>query len=159
MSTNDVPGARAANNDELAMGCWAEHEDGSLIFVASNEASTVVYHIFDVSRDPVIDYRDAMDETGFKEKFSFDPAGPNTEKWVWHDKTPFPWDRVMANFPDGSSVSSAAGLLSAAARVAQHLGLQGRDLDPDDHAHKKDLPRDTKSLLKKVQDAIGDLGI
>lgn len=31
MSTNDVPGAKTENRDVLAMGCWAEHEDGSLI--------------------------------------------------------------------------------------------------------------------------------
>ena len=33
MSTNDVPGAKAANGDELAALNWAEHDDGSYIFV------------------------------------------------------------------------------------------------------------------------------
>jgi len=38
MSTNDVPGAKAANNDALAMGCWAEHADGSLILMGKQKA-------------------------------------------------------------------------------------------------------------------------
>lgn len=49
MSTNDVPGANPKNADVLAMGCWAEHEDGSLIFVESVEGGTVVYSIFDIA--------------------------------------------------------------------------------------------------------------
>lgn len=37
MSTNDVPGANPVNKDILAAGCWAEHADGSLLFVKGNE--------------------------------------------------------------------------------------------------------------------------
>ena len=49
MSTNDVPGANPANRDELAMGAWAEHADGSLIFVESTEGGTCIYEVFDLS--------------------------------------------------------------------------------------------------------------
>jgi len=73
MSTNDVPGAKPENHDVLAMGAWAEHDDGSLIFVEAVEAGTVVYSIFDV-QDPPVEYRDAMPETGFKERFSWRPG-------------------------------------------------------------------------------------
>lgn len=37
MSTQDVPGANRANRDQLASGCWAEHEDGSLLFVKARD--------------------------------------------------------------------------------------------------------------------------
>ena len=58
MSTNDVPGADPRNSDELATGCWAEHEDGSLIFVESTEVNRVIYSVFDMSRTPPLEYRD-----------------------------------------------------------------------------------------------------
>lgn len=94
MSTNDVPGANPANNDELRMGCWAEYEDESLIFVYSTEMGRVVYTIFYVSESPVVEYRDAMPEAQFKDQFSWDPDDDSV-KWTWHDKMPFPWDRVI----------------------------------------------------------------
>src|SRR6267142_1681110 len=100
MSTYDVPGARSSNHDELAMGCWAEHDDGSLIFVESTEGSRVVYSIFDMAKDPVVEYRDAMPEVSFKRTFSWQEGDNGNralgkEKWLWHDKTPFPWDKVI----------------------------------------------------------------
>jgi hypothetical protein len=123
MSTTDVPGAKSANNDVLAMGCWAEHEDGSLIFVESVEAGTVVYSMFDVSAEPVVEYRDAMPEKGFAKRFSW--LGKNDVKWTWHDKTAFPWERVMEHFPPGSRTASAGATMSTAARVARHPSLRG----------------------------------
>jgi hypothetical protein len=94
MSTNDVPGANPRNGDELAMGCWAEHDDGSLILVESTEASRIIYSIFDMAKEPPIEYRDAMPEVSFKKTFSWDPKSAN-EKWARHDKTPFPWEKII----------------------------------------------------------------
>lgn len=122
MSTSDVPGARSANADTLAMGCWAEHDDGSLIFVESVESGSVVYSIFDLEPEPVVEYRDAMPEAGFKRRFSF----PNKDglHWTWHDKTPFPWERVMQNFRPGTRHASAEATMTAAQRVAESLALR-----------------------------------
>src|SRR5437868_2055043 len=97
MATTDVPGANPANGDQLKMGCWAEHSDGSLIFVESTEGGRVVYSIFDMSKMPIIEYRDAMPEDTFKKTFSRRDGNLliRTINWTWHDKTPFPWDRVI----------------------------------------------------------------
>jgi len=145
MSTNDVPGARAANMDELAMGCWAEHADGSLIFVESTEGKRVVYLMFDVARDPIIEYRDAMPEASFKSTFTWEPESKKAaskktnEKWTWHDKTPFPWDRVIKHgFSDGVRHASADGLRTAAERVADSLRLRARDVRPGDYDHRSE---------------------
>lgn len=148
MSTNDVPGARPENHDVLAMGCWAEHEDGSLIFVEGTEQAKVIYSVFDMSKEPPFEYRDAMPETTFKRTYSWDPKGkkPTNEKWTWHDKTPFPWERIVQNFADGSRYPSAGHVATAAerirqtrtrheeestaaSRVADALHLEGRALD------------------------------
>lgn len=127
MSTNDVPGSKAANRDVLATGCWAEHDDGSLIFVEGVEGGTVVYSMFDMSRTPPVEYRDAMPQDGFEDQFSWDPDDDNI-KWTWYDKTPFDWSRVMQSFPAGPKDPSAGSTLSAAARVAQSLGLQAQEI-------------------------------
>lgn len=50
MSTNDVPGANPVNGDKLGMGCWAEHQDGSMILVEGTEGNRVIYSIFDMAR-------------------------------------------------------------------------------------------------------------
>jgi len=122
MSTNDVPGHGAAKQDVLALGVWAEHEDGSLIFVKGVEAGTVVASMFDVAPDPPVEYRLAMDETGFKERFSW--KGGDDEKWSWHNRIPFVWARVMRDFPSGVRSVSASDQISAARRVAESLDLR-----------------------------------
>jgi len=129
MSTNDVPGAKASNNDILAMGCWAEHEDGSLIVVESVEAGSVVYSIFDIGVSPRVEYRDAMKESTFKDQFTWKSSGKGSKKsdnlkWTWHDKTPFPWDKVMEDYPSGEKSIRADDLLSAASKVAESLDLR-----------------------------------
>lgn len=128
MSTNQVPGARAANNDVLAMGAWAEHEDGSLIFVESVEVGNVVYSIFDMAQNPPVEYRDAMPQSGFEDQFSWYPENDDDdkEKWTWHDKTPFDWARVMRTFPAGTRAVDASATMSAAQRVAQSLNLRAQ---------------------------------
>lgn len=99
MSTNDCPGARKSNNDELHGGCWAEHPDGSLIIVHSTEGKRVLYDVFEIKEASIREFRGIMAETEFKEEFSYnakkDKGDGVSERWTWHDKTEFPWDKIM----------------------------------------------------------------
>ena len=152
MSTHDVPGAVAAHHDVLAMGCWAEHDDGSLIYVYSTEGDKVVYSMFDVSRDPVLEFRDAMSEKGFKKEFSWSKPGVSTKEgvqWTWHDKTPFDWDRVMVQFPSGPRDASAGATMTAAARIAERLKLRGNEL-----REQISRPGGARTIMERVRDAI-----
>ena len=151
MSTNDVPGANPKNNDELAMGCWAEHEDGSLIIVESTEDKRVIYSIFDMSKESITEYRDAMPIISFEKTFSWN-AKTSKEKWTWHDKTPFPWNRIIKKgFSDGSKLPSADHIISAAERVAESLRLRGEEVDHDIR-HRCD---DTRTRVNTILDKIG----
>ena len=156
MSTNDVPGANPANKDVLAMGAWAEHEDGSLIVVEAVEAGSVVYSIFDVAQSPPVEYRDAMTEKTFKDQFTWKPNGKSTEKWTWHDKTPFPWDRVMRDFPAGTRQVSADEGLSAAQRVAESLALRAGAV-MERHGVTPTLQKAATKIMEGVSEAIGAL--
>lgn len=123
MATNDVPGANPVNKDELHAGCWAEHPDGSLIFVLSGENDRIVFQIYDLNQAHPMYYQSALRIADFKTKFSYPPIGQSAEKWTWHDKTAFPWDRVIKAIPDQPTpqYANAADNLSAAARVAASL--------------------------------------
>ncbi len=159
MSTNDVPGAKASNGDTLALGSWAEHDDGSLIFVESTEGGRVIYSVFDMSKDPVVEYRDAESEAQFKKSFSWDPSKPKTEKWTWHDKTPFPWDRIIkAGVSDGPRFASARDQLTAAERLAQRLKLAGHAVD-DDIKTRADqtVPVSGHQIMDKLSRAIAEV--
>ncbi len=143
MSTNDVPGYKDENRDELACGAWAEHDDGSMIFVESTEINRVIYSVFDMAHDPPIEYRDAMPEASFKKTYSWPGS---KDKWTWHDKTPFPWDRIIKQFKDGPKPAAADHSITAAERirtsrerhstaaqrVADELRLRGEELDHSD---------------------------
>jgi len=163
MSHNDVPGlkddsGRSKHNDELAMGCWAEHDDGSLIFVEGVEDGRVVYSVFDLSHEEVIEYRDSMSELGFKKAFSW--ASEDDDKvidspWIWHDKTPFPWDRVMAVGRPGGRPASADHLLSAAERVARSRKMHRRGFDYDSALVKAGTAG--RRIVDKIQRALGEL--
>ena len=151
MSTYDTPGHNPKNADRLAMGSWAEHPDGSLVFVASVEGGRVVYCIFAPSAVPhPLEYRNAMPEDEFKRQFSW----PNSTgiRWEWHDKRPFPWERVMAAFPAGSKIPSADQQISAAQRVAAHLGLQARKLT------LRNIPTTARRMMDKIAQTLLDLG-
>ncbi len=160
MSTHDVPGAAVKNRDVLAMGAWAEHDDGSLILVESTEGGSVVYSIFDVAVDPPVEYRDAMPEPGFKQRFSWLPQGlPDDDpsalniRWTWHDKTPFPWDRVMRDFPPGARHVSAAEEMTAAQRVARSLDLRGERI-----RYREPMQRGSgRTIMQRVRSAIDAL--
>ena len=139
MSTNDVPGAKPVNNDKLDVGCWAEHADGSYIFVQGLEDDRVIYSIFDPSKAPMLEYRDAMLIGDFEKAFSCtrDDIGKQHRVggkfvtkalWVWHDKSAFPWDKIMQMAQDGPKFVSAGDIISAGARVAADLQLRGEEV-------------------------------
>lgn len=159
MSTNDVPGNNPSNNDQLAMGCWAEHDDGSMIFVESTEAGRVIYSIFDMAKAPPIEYRDAMPEATFKKNFSWDPKNKKSEKWTWHDKTPFPWDRIIkAGATDGGRPAAAEHILNAAERVAESLKLRGAEVSRDLRYRSEQVIERSKSIWDKLSRAVAELG-
>lgn len=165
MSTNDVPGFNPNNRDELAMGCWAEHEDGSLIFVESTEDDRVIYSVFDMEKDPVTEYRDSMKVGAFKKAFSWDPKKKDSERWTWHDKTPFPWDRIIRKGGrDGMRHAHVEDQLNAAERVRQSreskrdMVTLPRPVDPREVEAKVDrLGKKAKRIMQKLQKAISEL--
>ena len=158
MATQDVPGANAANADVLASGCWAEHADGSLLFVKGTENQQVVYELYDIAQNPPVYYQDAMREDAFKKAFSYPPVGNSAEKWKWHDKSAFPWSRVMKTFdkprPQHADVHDT---LSAAARVAQSLRLREQNLAPENVGHMTEQaasPKASRSIVSRIQRAL-----
>lgn len=155
MSTNDVPGANPANKDVLAAGSWAEHADGSLLFVKGGEGGQVVYELYDLAQDPPIYYQDAMREQAFNDAFSHPPTGNSTEKWTWHDKTPFPWSRVMATFAKPKPThADVHDQLTAAARVAQSLRLRAQRLTEDKVSpHAEQVVRRGKAIMDRLERA------
>jgi len=160
MSTQDVPGHGSAKSDTLAMGVWGEHDDGSLLFVESTEGGRVIYSIFDMAQTPIVEYRDAMPEKGFKETFSFGSKNAKVDAgWVFHDKTPFPWDKIMAaGGKDGMRYASAEDQLNAAQRVAQSMEMRGSTFDEDKWAHLRDsVGRKGRMIIDKIQRAVGEL--
>lgn len=167
MSTSDVPGlkdkktGKSKHNDELGMGCWAEHEDGSMIFVESTEDGRIVYSVFDLGGDEAVEYRDSMSEKGFKKAFSRTDKKGKDDKyatpWTWHDKTPFPWDRVIeAGSRDGGRFASADSLMSAAERVARSRSMHRRKFDYDSALTKAGSVG--SQIVNKLQRAIKELG-
>jgi len=166
MSTNDVPGAVESNHDELRMGCWAEHKDGSLLFVQSTEMNRVVFSMFDMSLDPPIEYREAMPEAGFKKAFSWDDGKKSTKvkdkdipmiKWTWHDKTPFPWNKVIkAGISDGPKSAAAEHVKSAAERIAESLESKAQEFDAASKEHLVDKDF-IGSIADKLARALNEL--
>ena len=136
------------------MGCWAEHEDDSLILVESVEGGYVVYSMFDMNLDPILEYRDKMAQGAFEKAYSW--PNDSGDKWLWHDKTPFPWDTVIAaGTQAGVRHPTADSLISAAARVAQHRGMSSRKFDYSRYADKMGAAAHT--IRDKVQRAIQEL--
>jgi len=160
MSTQDVPGHGSAKSDTLCMGVWGEHSDGSLLFVESTEGGKVIYSIFDMAQEPIVEYRDAMPEKGFKETFSFGSKISKVDAgWVFHDKTPFPWDKVMAaGGKDGMRYASAADQLNAAQRVAESMKLRKETFHEDKWAHRvEQVGRKGRAIIDKIQRAVSEL--
>jgi hypothetical protein len=149
MATTDVPGSNPAAGDELKVGCWAEHTDGSLIFVEGFENGTVTYSIFDTSTEPITEYRDAMPEKGFRDLFVDPKSGGNS--FLWHDKTPFPWVRVVkAGAQPGQRFASASDQLSAAERLARSLNLRSRQVEQGEISGRAERMGADPSVLKQA---------
>lgn len=155
MSTNDVPGFNPDNGDHLAMGCWAEHSDGSLVFVESTEGGSVVYSVFDISKMPIIEYRDTKKVNEFSETFTYMKRGDI--QWLWHDKTPFPWDRII-NL-DGSKNSKFANVsdqINSASQIADSLKLRAKERNPEDFNNR--IPQIVQDIKGKIGKALSRLG-
>jgi hypothetical protein len=98
MSTTDVPGFDPRNGDRLHEGCWAEHPDRSLLHILQHEGGRVVYDVFDLSHPGLVTRRVyAMPTESFNRAYSWRFTDPISRRWLWHDKTGFPWDRVFEN--------------------------------------------------------------
>ncbi len=149
MATQDVPGAKASNGDTLAVGAWSEDKAGtSLMFVAGLENDQVVYQMYDLTNGMF--YQDAMLEKDFKKEFS-------GKDWTWHDKTSFPWNRVMARFnrpvPQHADVEDQ---LTTAGKVAKALHLRGRKLtEADVTARSEELRARGFEVMGTIAEAIG----
>jgi hypothetical protein len=168
MSTTDTPGYRKENNDELAAGCWAEHADGSLLLVESTEADRVIYSLFhlgltpakgkpfsasDVDGGGVKDYRDVRTTTAFKREYSYDPAKDKgdgvSERWTWHDKTPFPWQRVIDAGMQFAKLREAAGGNTQATRAIAAAAKLG-DAVPGEGAEPFATPAELLTAAQRV---------
>lgn len=160
MSTNDVPGAKSSNNDKLSRGCWAEHDDGSLIYVKDiDENDRVIFEIYDLVLNPPAYYPHALAKTDFEKKFSY--RNKNDIKWTWHDKTAFPWDKIMQIIDTPLPVFSAADQISAAERVANSLRARMHDLNiqhVENLSGQKVLSRkQAKKFMNRIKEAIMDM--
>lgn len=162
MSTNDVPGANAKNFDKLAPGCWAEHDDGSLVIVLATEANRVLFEVFDTTEEPITTWKYALTLAEFNKRFSVPPTGASDIKWVWHDKTDFPIDRIIEEgAKPGPDFASATDQLSAAERLRRSLGDKGvpeaAPVDPASFAHLRDqilnIPG-ARKIWEGIQDAL-----
>jgi len=161
MATSDVPGSISSNNDTLHSGCWAEAKDGSLILVEGiykdkNNNDTVIYSIFDLNdKNNPIEYRDSMPLNGFETYFNHDRK---TDKWLWHDKTMFPWDKIIKDFKPGSRMPTADHVISAAEKVAKSRNLH---IDKNNTTIKNTKINNNigKIIINKIQKAINRIGI
>lgn len=159
MSTNDVPGFKPEHHDELAMGCWAEHADDSLLLVESVEGGYVVYSMFDFADGPILEYRDKMAQGAFEKAFSYDPDKDDDDLnvlWIWHDKTPFPWDRIIdKGARPGLRFARGEDYETVAERIARHRKLHAHKFDYQSAVSKAGSA--TRAIKDKIQRAIGEL--
>jgi hypothetical protein len=163
MATPDVPGANPANGDTLHDRCWAESSepnDNSLIYVMSVENGTVVFVIYDLKPNtPALQFMDSMHEADFKSFFSWDPKKKSPAgKWIWHDKSPFPIQRIMKyQQPHGQSMVFGSDQMSAAQRVAAHMNKRMQDVDFDKIKHNAEEVSKTpafETLMTKIGKAL-----
>lgn len=162
--TNDVPGV--ADNAVLAVGHWAESKDGSLLLVEGVNEERVIYSVFNLSVNPPVEYRDAMPLDGFKETFSCSTSkkkgkNPLGGVWGWHDKTKFPWERVIdCGISDGIKYVSAEHQLNAALAVAKSRGLinEGKEVEPEQvKTFMETVGNKGRTVIDKIQRAIEEL--
>lgn len=162
MCEHDVPGVGKNANEILAAGCWAEHEDGSLIYVKGTEGGRIIYDIFDLSSDPATYFTDAMPETQFKDFYSWDSTKTGSIKWTWHDKTPFPWDKVIKNVKKPTpQFVNIDDYVSAAKKVFDSLRKMGRDVNvkQSNLGHMADRPASRgRAVVDILSEALNKLG-
>ena len=168
MATSDVPGANPVNKDKLTRGCWAEHEDGSLIYVKDiAENDVVVFEMYDFKRpgEPVY-YPSAMPLVDFQKTFSFNPKKKDKTnlKWTWHDKTPMPWERVMREIEQPTPVAAnVADTLSAAARIAEslharmHVAVDADHVRAEQGLELRPASRRARGMGQRIKDALAVL--
>jgi hypothetical protein len=121
----DVSGP-ISRKGSLDVGCWAEHDDGSLLLVGSTEGECVVYWLFDIAETPPIICHTALPKAEFEKVFAY----KGDFLWMWqHEQTPFPWDRLMkaVNRPSWrrtrhARIGDVAGSLPFLAGSACHAG-------------------------------------
>jgi hypothetical protein len=159
MGSHDVPGANKANVDELNIGCWAEHQDKSLLYVKGIEGDTVVFELYDTMHTPPTVYTHALPTVAFKKQFSYPPTGTSKERWLWHDKTTFPWDRVMATIGKPKpEFATAEQTICAAQRIAESLGARAREVSQEGTAHEQDIATQKgRAILDRIAKAIGEI--
>lgn len=165
MSTNDVPGAEPRNQDKLGIGCWAEAQDGSLLLVEGIDDEKVIYSIFNMAPSkldppqPAVEYRDAMPIKGFEKQFSYSKSKkPLGGLWTWHDKTPFPWERIIKEgMPDGVRYSSVEDQLNAAMQVVRARKLLGQGLPVAARPWMNQVKDKSSKIIDKIQRAISEL--
>jgi hypothetical protein len=114
-------------------------------------------------------YVDAMPIESFNRAYSWRPADPVSVRWVWHDKTGFPWERVLdhaAEDPghEADHVETVAAepteiltpeVRSVAAQLAARLQLIGEELSPEALSHLGG--RRVGSLLQRLNAALEEL--
>lgn len=160
MATHDVPGAVSANADKLDIGAWAEHKDGSLIFVKGMESGRVIFEVYNVAVTPPIKYASAMYEGAFKKEFSYGGKYNKKGDYTWHDKTGFPWDRVMGEFADGPGYTSAFDQLNAAEQLRHALDIHGGQRVSKEEVQSRTEDRRwrrVRGIVDKLQRAIDRL--
>ena len=101
-----------------------------------------------------------MAEGAFKSTFSWNPKGKGL-KWCWHDKSPFPWDRIVkSGGKDGTRYASAEEQLTAAEQVRRSREIhRGREVDVEEVARSRvdRAGEKAKAVLRRIQRAIRSL--
>lgn len=160
MATSDVPGANPRNADELGAGCWAEHGDGSLLFVLSTEDKRVVAELFDMSEEPIVAYKFATSRSDFEARFSYPPTGTSPDRWTWHDKTPFPWERVIKKRArPRPEIADALEQITAAKRIAKSMQARARKIRTQDIEHRTEAVTEkrTRGIRERIGRALAEL--
>lgn len=168
MATTDVPGYNPTNNDKLSRGSWAEHDDGSLIFVKDiDENDRVIFDLYDLAnlQHPIF-YPNALALYEFEKTFSYEPKKKKKVnlKWTWHDKTEFPWERVMRVIQSPLPVATnVQDTLTAAAQMAQSLNFRLSEVLTQDHILKEQglvtrpQTHQSRTILQRLKNALGAL--
>jgi len=172
MATNDVPGSNPQNNDTLKPGCWAEHDDGSLIFVKDiDEHDRVIFDVYDLGGAvPRIFYPTPLARKKFNETFSFKATRRRKSTdaepvlWTWHDKSPFPWNKVSRSVDSISApVETSGAEPTAAERIAVDLQMRMSTVLTRKLVHEnqglseRPVSRTSRTIADRLKNAIAAL--